>query len=102
MIVAAVQGTSVKEVGFDPVRQLGLQRSQQLAHLVGVNGFSTPLVDALRTRMRTWAWSGWASGRAAYGGVLTARLEWDRATETHRQPAAPHAAFRDARGSGTP
>ncbi|MDP2711957.1 MAG: replication-relaxation family protein [Solirubrobacteraceae bacterium] len=113
MIVAAVQDVPIKEVRFDPVRQLGLQRSQQLAHLVGVNGFTTSLAHALRTRMPDVGLE-WMGQRACgleyqdlvrpdsrlrltlrHSDLLTAWLEWDRATETHKRLRGKLRRYRD-------
>jgi hypothetical protein len=101
IVVAAVRGVPEKEHRHDPARQLSLQRSQQLAHLVGVNGFATSLAHALRTRMpeADLRWFGQRACSRCYGDLvrpdsrldltlphgrsLLAFLEWDRGTETH-------------------
>jgi Replication-relaxation len=98
-MLAAERGVTVKQLGWRRDRLLGLATSQQLAHLVGVNGFFCALARAARQQPGAVLVAWWPAQRCAarwgslvhpdaYGrwreqgvGEVDFFLEYDRGTE---------------------
>ncbi len=122
-VLAAERGVTVKQLGWRPDRLLGLAASQQLAHLVGVNGFFCALARAARQQPGTTLVAWWPAQRCAarwgalvhpdaYGrwreqGVAEVDffLEYDRGTEPTARLASKLTGYADlahATGIATP
>jgi hypothetical protein len=119
-VVAAERGVEVAALGWRRDAAAGLATSQQLGHLVGVNGFFTALVRSARqgraSRLAVW----WSERRCAAAWGEVARpdgygvwaeasqrvpflLEYDNGTERLARLAAKLAGYAElARAAGHP
>jgi Replication-relaxation len=121
--LAAERGITVKQLGWRRDRLLGLATSQQLAHLVGVNGFFCALARTARQQPGAVLVAWWPAQRCAarwgrlvhpdaYGrwreegvGEVDFFLEYDRGTEPTARLAGKLAGYADlghATGIATP
>jgi hypothetical protein len=99
-VLAAQQGTEVRQLGYRPDKALEVAHSQRLAHSAGVNGFFTALVaHARQDRPQAASLAAWLSERACadhwghlvrpdgfgrwheQGRQVSFFLEYDRGTE---------------------
>ena len=120
-VLAAERGVTVKQLGWRRDRLLGLAASQQLAHLVGVNGFFSALARAARQQPGTALVTWWPAQRCAarwgtlvhpdaYGrwreqdlGEVDFFLEYDRGTEPTARLAGKLTGYADlAHATGIP
>jgi Replication-relaxation len=122
-MLAAERGVTRKQLGWRRDRLLGLATSQQLAHLVGVNGFFSALARAARQQPGAVLVAWWPAQRCAarwgslvhpdaYGrwrelgvGEVDFFLEYDRGTEPTARLAAKLTGYADlahATGIATP
>jgi hypothetical protein len=117
-VLAAEQGVTVSELGYNRTTTLAMAHSLHLAHRVGVNGFFAALAAAARGRpdARLLAW--WSERRCAKrwgrlvrpdgfgrwteaGHVVEFFLEWDTGTEVTAKVAGKLSGYADlATGSG--
>ena len=117
-VLAAEQGVTVSQLGYNRNQTLAIAHSQHLAHRVGVNGFFAALVAAIRRGRDAALLAWWSERRCAQrwgrlvrpdgfgrwteaGHTVEFFLEWDTGTEVVARVAGKLRGYADlATGSG--